>query len=283
MVKENKQVLDLIERATVVTPDRSFNTIASAREFFAVRKTQKHQYFGDQLRVRMERGKMFLIVKGEQKSVVFPVRDSGAEGLLLRSGMGVGAFPMTVCDDSLIEYNLNYLFSKIVPTEKFTVIVDRNDGEEHSAVKAVMSGVYTHIPHSDILNIVSNLDIEYKIHGLDLTKDFFRINITNPANKIEVNVGDISSVGVDLLNSETGHASLSMGQFIYRYWCSNGASHIDSNSAIRSRAIHRGNEIVKALIDFRKVARLYLTQGAEILTKNFESLMGQEVSEAFFR
>ena len=283
MLKINKQKNELLERGTIVTPDRFFTSVESAGDFFSARKIQTRQYYGNQLRVRFEGGKLFLLITGEKssKTVVFPIRDSGLEGLLMRSGMGVGAFPMTVCDNHLIEYNLNHLFSKIVPTEKFTVILDKNDDEERPAIKAVMSGVYTHIPHKDVLSIVSNLDIDFKVHNLELTKDFFRINITNPANKVEVKVGDVSSIGVDILNSETGHASLWMGQFVYRYFCANGCSHIDKNSAIRSRAIHRGNEIHKALNDFHKGAKMYLMQGADILKENFEIMMGQEVTESF--
>jgi len=283
MLKENKQSTELLERTTIVTPDRAFGSIIEAKDYFASRKIQTGQYFGNQLSVRMDGGKMFLAIKGEHKHAIFHVRDSGAEGLLMRAGMGVGSFPMTVCDDHLIEYNLNHLFNNIVAGEKFTVILDKSPDETCSAIKSVMSGVYTHIPHKDVLNIVSNLGIDFKVHGLSLTKDFFRINITNPANKVEVKVGDVSSIGVDLLNSETGHASLWMGQYVYRYWCKNGCSHIDNNSAIRSRAIHRGNEIHKALVDFKAGARTYLLQGADILKKNFEIMMDQEVTENFLR
>lgn len=281
MLKINKQSVELLDRLSIVTPTRAFTSIEEAGDFFSSRSITVRQYLGEQLSVVVRNGKIFLLIKGDQETKSFFVRDSGMEGLLMRSGMGVGSFPMTVCDNHLIEYNLNHLFHRIVPSEKFTVILDKSPGEEFPAIKAVMSGVYTHIPHKDVLNIVSDLDIDFKVHSLELTKDFFRINITNPANKIEVKVGDVSSIGVDLLNSETGHASLWMGQFVYRYWCDNGASHIDKNSAIRSRAIHRGNEIHKALIDFRKGAEMYLTQGADILKKNFEIMMGQEVTESF--
>lgn len=276
------ETTNLIERSTVLTPDRSWKSIAEATDFFKSRSIKSRVYKGSQLGISFENGRAMLHIKGAEKSAAFPVRDSGMEGLLMRAGMGIGNFPMNIADDHLVSYNLNYLFQKMVPEKEFTILLEKNPDEKEAAIKAVMSDIYTHIPHSDVLSIVSNIDIPHEIHGLSLSKDFFRINITNPANKAQgVKVGDISSVGIDLLNSETGHASLWMGQFVYRYWCKNGASRVDQNSSFRTKAIHRGFNVQKILNAFRQTARHYLLNGADQLQENFKILASQPVTESF--
>lgn len=274
--------MSLLERSTVVTTDRSWNSIAEASDFFNSRSVRTRIYKGSQLSVGFHDGLAMLGIKGEENSEWIPIRDSGMEGLLQRSGLGLGNFPMQIADEHLIQYNLNYLFHNMVPEKEFTVLFEKNPDENIPAIKAVMSDKFSHIPHLDVLNIISNLEIPHEIHSLSLTKDFFRINVTNPANKAQgVKVGDISSVGIDLLNSETGHASLWMGQFIYRYWCKNGASRVDSNSSFRTKAIHKGYGINNILSEFRQTARQYLFHGADQLQENFRILSSQPVTESF--
>jgi len=142
-----------------------------------------------------------------------------------------------------------------------------------------MSGKYSHIDHLDVLEIIKAIKQDVKIHNLLLNKDFFRASITNPANNIETKVGDISSVGIDLMNSENGHSSLSMGKFLYRYWCANGASHIDHKASFTSKAIHRGNTINNCLGIFSEGARWYMENGADLIRANFKILEETEVTE----
>ena len=269
----------MLERLTLVTPELSFNTIDQAHDYLSQREITPRIYEGRQLSVSIDDGKAFLNISNNGQASSFPIRDSGMEGLLQKAGMGMGNFPMKIADDHLIEYNLNYLFQNMIAMNDLTVIFDKNDGENTYGIKSVMSDSYQHIDHLKVLNIVKNLDIEHEVHRLQLNRNFFRISLTNPANKIEAKIGDISSVGVDLMNSENGHASLWLGQFVYRYWCTNGASHVDDSTSIRSRAIHRGNTINKAVEDFSKSAKWYLMNGAKELEANFKILSETEVTE----
>jgi len=269
----------LLERSTVVTPERTFKSIEEVTDFFNTRKVATKIYKGNQLSVSMSGGFALLNIKGDTKSGTFPIRDSGMEGLLTRSGMGRGNFPMYVADDHLIEYNLNYLFQKIVPEQDLTVIFEMNPNESWFSIKSVMSQKYSHVDHLDVLSIIKDLKIEHEVHQLYLDKNMFRMSLTNPANKVEPTIGDISSVGIDLMNSEVGFASLSLGQYVNRYWCTNGASHIDESHSRRSKAVHRGNIILNTLSDFRESAKWYLLNGAKEIEANFKILSETEVTD----
>jgi len=279
MLNKNKQEIELIDRLTIASPDISFSSVPEAIDYFESRETRTSKAFGSELRVCIDGGSIFLLIKkiGQINTYKVPIRDSGLEGILMRNGMGMGAFPMTIADNKMIEWNINYLFENIMPNEEFTLIGDVYQGKME--IKSIMSGKFGHIDNLDVLKVISELDIPYEIQNLSLNKDFFRINVVNPANKVEVKVGDISSIGLDLLNSETGKAFLKMGEYIYRYWCTNGCSHIDKNSEIRTKAMHLGNSIHEVLKQFRSSAMHYLTTGADIIKKNIEILAETSVTD----
>jgi len=273
--------ISLLERTTIITPERKFKSIEEVTDFFQTRKVAAKVYKGKQLSIRMFNGLAYLKIIGDSKSGEYPIRDSGMEGLLTRSGMGRGNFPMYVADDHLIQYNINYLFSKIVPEQDLTVIYEKNPDDDGYCIKSIMSQKYSHVDHLDVLDIIKGLKIEHEVHQLYLDKNMFRMSLTNPANKVNTPavVGDISSVGVDLMNSEVGYSSLSLGQFVHRYWCANGASHIDESHSRRSKAVHRGNIMLNTLKDFKESARWYLLNGAQQIEANFKILSETEVDD----
>ena len=209
---------NLIERATIITPEISFSSLDHATDFFSTRKIEARIFKGSNLTFSWFEGKAFLNVYVAGKYTSYPLRDSGMEGLLQKIGIGKNNFSMYVADDHLINYNLNYLFKNTAYDQEFTVLFEKNPNEDNYCIKSIMSGKYSHINHLDVLNIINEIKVDHEIHNIMLNKNFFRVSITNPANTAEAVVGDVSSVGIDLKNSETGYSSLTMGKFLYRDW-----------------------------------------------------------------
>lgn len=261
----------------IETQEKNFGSVVEARDYLASRKIQSFHCHGNRMSFGVDGGIGHFYIKGNSETRAFPVRETGIEGLLGRTEMGQGSFPWKVCDDHLLTYNINYLLQNHVAEKKFTVII------ENGELKALMSDGYSPVNHSRVLDIIDGLDIDYKVHHLNLTKDHFRACITNPANKVAFKIDDISSIGVDLINSENGHAALALGQYVYRYWCLNGCSRVDQSQSVKSRAIHRGAGIYKSIGEFQEAARYYLQFGAEELEKNFRILAEKPVTENFLR
>lgn len=259
-------MIELIE-----SPTKKFSDIQEANDYLNGRDIQTFHCMGNRMSLDAPSGQ--LLIKGNTETKAFPIRDTGIEGILGRTGLGNGSFPNTICNDELLQHNINYLFTNMVADKIFTVIIE--DGE----FKALMSKGYSFVNHKTVLDIINNLGMDLKIHGLSISKDLFRACVTNPTNLVKFKVDDISSVGIDITNSENGQASLTLARYLNRYWCTNGASFIDEKSAHRSRAIHRGNEIYQVLKAFNSAANDYLTNGAEIIEAQFEVLANTEVTE----
>lgn len=261
----------------IATPEKSFKEVAEARDYLKSRDIQSFLCSGARMSFGIEDNIGHLRIKGNTETKTFPIRETGMNTILAKIGMGQGSFPYDVCDNNLLHYNLNYLFSHNVANEKFTVII------ENGELKALMTDKYSLVNHEYVLDILEGSQVEYKVHQLTLTKDYFRACITNPRNVATININDISSVGVDIINSENGQASLVLGQYVYRYWCKNGASRVDNEHSMKSKAIHRGQNIYRALNDFRSTANYYLINGAEQLERNFKILAEKPVTENFLR
>jgi len=261
-------MINLIE-----SPEKTFTSIPEAQDYLSSRVINQWNCTGDRFSINADEG-VFNIRGNSGGTRSFPIRDTGIEGLLNRTGLGNGKFPNDICDNELLEYNINYLFQKMVPNKSFTVLIE--DGE----FKALMGKDYAFVNHSTVLDILSNLDMDLKVQNLQMSKDIFRASVINPSNLVKFKVDDISAVGSEIVNSENGHASLILFQYLLRYFCTNGCSRIDQNSSRRSKAIHRGNEIFKLIPEFTETVRHTLTHGAQEIEAQFEVLANTEVSEA---
>lgn len=261
----------------IATTEKKFDSVPEARDYLRSRDIKAFTCSASRMRFAIEDNVGILRIKGINETRDFPIRETGMSTILAKTGMGQGSFPYDVCDNDLLAFNLNYLFSHNVADKTFKVII------ENGQLKALMTNEYSLVNHEHILDIIEGAKVDYKIHQLSLTKDHFRACITNPANVATINVNDISSVGVDILNSENGCASLILGQYVYRYWCKNGASRVDESQSIRSKAIHRGQNIYRSLENFKSTANYYLVNGAAELERNFKLLSEKPVTESFLR
>lgn len=258
---------------TISTAEKSFKSIPEAEDYLNSRNTQDFICSGARLSAIDDGGKAVLAVKGNTQTKVFPMRETGLERLLQKTGLGTGSIPSKVFDNKQLIWNINYLLWNQLADKKYTVRLE--DGE----FKALMSDEYSPISHQQTLKLAGRLADGYEVEQCYLTKDFFRVSIVNPNNLVEPQVGDISKLGTDLINSETGAHSLNVASFIYRLWCSNGASRREAEEA--ARAIHRRLDVTAVLRKFAVVARRHLTEGAEILQKKMQFLISKNVDEKY--
>jgi hypothetical protein len=139
----------------------------------------------------------------------------------------------SICNDLLINIRGDSVFVKI----------------ENGQALTILSKNYNEITDLEILKSLSNIGIN-KISR----NDFFMSVNTEEKYKIKPFPGDYFGVGINILNSETGFRALTVKQFLFRYYCSNGAytSISDDNDIKR---YHYGNEnLQKFLLDkFTKV------------------------------
>lgn len=261
----------------ISTQEKKFDSVPEARDYLRCRNIQSFLCSASRMRFAVEDNTGILRIKGINETKDFPIRETGMSTLLAKTGLGQGSFAYDVCDNDLLAFNLNYLLSHNVADKCFKVII------ENGQLKALMTNEYSLVNHEHILDIIEGAKVDYKIHQLSLTKDHFRACITNPSNVATINVNDVSSVGVDIVNSENGCASLTLGQYVYRYWCKNGASRVDESQSVRSKAIHRGQNIYRLLDDFRATANHFLVNGASQLERNFKILAEKPVTESFLR
>lgn len=126
----------------------------------------------------------------------------------------------SICNDFLINIRSDSVFVKI----------------ENGQALTILSKKYNEITDLEILNNLSFIGID-KISR----NDFFMSVNTEEKYKIKPFPGDDFGLGINILNSETGFRALTVKQFLFRYYCSNGAytSISDDNDIKR---YHYGND-----------------------------------------
>lgn len=119
------------------------------------------------------------------------------------------------CDSDLQSKNLNYWLSSIMNKKLFL----RMDGDE---IRAVFTTRYRPINNIDVVDKLKDLyppetPVEFLHH-----EDVMSLSIVKSGQTFNVLKGDDFSPGISIINSETGHKSLSIGAFVLRLVCTNG-------------------------------------------------------------
>ena len=92
---------------------------------------------------------------------------------------------------------------------------------ENGEALTITSNKYTRITDLEVIENAKKFGME--IDAISRDDFILRINTKNITESQPV-VNDICGYGFNIVNSETGFSPVRMEHFIYRYWCSNGAT-----------------------------------------------------------
>ncbi len=152
----------------------------------------------------------------------------------------------------LMWFGINFRTIKHLPDELIVSICNEN-------LKSINRKVLLHIENNIVVSLtgqnftyVSDLEmienIKNKVKVISISRnDFITRIFTETEFETEPIVGDVSAIGFNVINSETGFSRLKTEQYIYRYICSNGAS---APIRIGMKHIYKSsNKILKSVLE----------------------------------
>ena len=157
-----------------------------------------------------EKDTKFFIQTNNDRSKMFPLRTSFLNKLLNWHNLP-GDLPSKLSQDVLVSV-LNELLHSI---KSKTV----NIKFENNEALTITSQLYSEITDLKVFELIKPLGIT-KISRNDFITRFY----TEKKDEIDPVEGDFFGFGLNIINSETGFAALTVQHFILRYICSNGAT-----------------------------------------------------------
>ncbi len=164
---------------------------------------------------------------------------------------------------------------------------------ENNEVLTITSQLYSEITDLEIFDLIKPLNIT-RISRNDFMTRFY----TEKKDEADPIEGDYCGFGMDIINSETGFAALSVNHFILRYVCKNGATapinifeakrnHYNQNNDALERFLNKQIELApssrKRLIELIKVSKdKKAKRDQNRLTSRLSYLIGRWPSKEFF-
>lgn len=218
-------------------------------EFLESRQIQKIETSPSNLKIIGEGNSLYLrIMNGTFKE--YPIRRAFLYKLLrwhkfptnLIFNLSVETIS-SICNDFLLNIKGDSVFVKIENGEALTIL----------------SQNYNEITDLEILKSLSDIGISKVSRN-----DFFMSVNTEEKYMIKPFPGEDFGVGLNILNSETGFRALSVQQFLFRYFCSNGAYTSISEDKDNKRYHYGNDNLHKFVLDKVEVAKKH---SSDILKK----------------
>lgn len=188
--------------------------------------------------------------------------------------------------DDLVDTNFNQLLHS--PVEKATDRLFRtyDNGPASNVFRSAHSRSFLTFDYVDLMDGVAPVlhqihdKQELKFISTGLTDDKLYMKIVFPNMQLQVRskqVNDIVECGIIISNSETGHGSIIVRQFIYREVCSNGMTVDD---AVGTRRRHVGSANARGELDYQSDTIISMKQ---TLTKQLRDHVLDCVNEDKFK